>query len=378
MPTFRRRVGSGRGGEQADLVIEAIAHHDHEVRRDAVRLIPRLEPAYRMKAMRRAIDSHDSVVRRHAAGMLSEVDGRDTLPVKQMALYHFDPQVRLAATRSLGQIILEAPVTETHSHASYASLDRFQGWEHKWSAEGPDFWGLEEQGFLARYNRVEGLFLGWRQAREYQSPWGVANYGEIGRGMTSDTWRWQAGGELFTYYGPPTFSSHLAAVDVELHDLTDTQDGWLISEEENSVDAALLCRDYRDHYRRTGGSLYTSHNVGGVLQVGGRWSRDRYESIDNVTDWALFGESWSDPTFRNNPEVDEGDVTSERAYVQLDTRNSVGDPDRGWFINAYAERAGGVLGGDFRFKRYLLDLRRYQPMGPGTRLDLRLLGDGEG
>ncbi|MFP6589188.1 MAG: BamA/TamA family outer membrane protein [Candidatus Latescibacterota bacterium] len=61
-----------------------------------------------------------------------------------------------------------------------------------------------------------------------------------------------------------------------------------------------------------------------------------------------------------------------RADVQLDTRNSVGDPDRGWFINAYAERAGGVLGGDFRFKRYLLDLRRYQPMGPGTRLDLRL------
>ncbi|SVE59640.1 uncharacterized protein METZ01_LOCUS512494, partial [marine metagenome] len=28
-----------------------------------------------------------------------------------------------------------------------------------------------------------------------------------------------------------------------------------------------------------------------VLQVGGRWSRDRYESMDNVTDWALFGES---------------------------------------------------------------------------------------
>ena len=67
-------------------------------------------------------------------------------------------------------------------------------------------------------------------------------------------------------------------------------------------------------------------------------------------------------------------MTSVRADVQLDTRNSVGDPDRGWFINAYAERAGGVLGGDFRFKRYLLDLRRYQPMGPGTRLDLRLRG----
>ena len=31
-----------RFGDGLDLVIEAIAHHDHEVRRDAVRLIPRL------------------------------------------------------------------------------------------------------------------------------------------------------------------------------------------------------------------------------------------------------------------------------------------------------------------------------------------------
>ena len=283
-------------------------------------------------------------------------------------------RVRHAATRSLGQITPDPLEAEAPHQVSQAPLERFQGWEHKWSAEGPDFWGLEEQGFLARYNRAEGLFLGWRQAREYQSRWGVANYGEIGRGMASDAWRWQAGGELFTYYGPPTNSSHLAALGVELHDLTDTQDGWLISEEENSVAAALLRRDYRDHYRRTGGSLYTWHNVGSVLQVGGRWSRDRFESMPNVTDWALFGESWSDPAFRANPEVDAGDVTSVRADVQLDTRNSDGDPDRGWFINAYAERAGGVLGGDFRFKRYLLDLRRYQPMGPGTRLDLRLRG----
>ena len=69
-------------------------------------------------------------------------------------------------------------------------------------------------------------------------------------------------------------------------------------------------------------------------------------------------------------------MTSVRADVQLDTRNSVGDPDRGWFINAYAERAGGVLGGDFRFKRYLLDLRRDgsgYPSGPAAAR-----GDGEG
>jgi len=374
-------------GEQADLVIQAIGSHDHEVRHEAVKLIPRLDPGRRTEAMRRAIKSHDSFVRRHAAGLLSQVEDAGAGDITQLALQHHDAQVRLVATRSLNltHVIPTVPVVVLPVPAAVPSVPvrpaapewsshRYEGWEHKWSAEGPDFWGLEQQGLLARYNRAEGLFLGWRQAREYQSQSGVANYGELGHGLASGAWRWQAGGELFTYYGPPTQSSHLAVLGVELHDLTDTQDGWLISEEENSAAAALLRRDYRDHHRRTGGSLYTSHNIGGVLQVGARWSRDRFESMDNNTDWALFGESWSDPAFRANPAIDEGDVINARADVQLDTRNQVGDPHRGWFINAYAERSGGVLGGDYRFKRYLLDLRRYQPMGTGTRLDLRLRG----
>ena len=36
------------------------------------------------------------------------------------------------------------------------------------------------------------------------------------------------------------------------------------------------------------------------------------------------------------------------------------------------ERAGGGLSGDAEFKRYLGDLRRYQPVGRGTRVDMRL------
>jgi hypothetical protein len=344
-------------GAEADLVIQAIGHHDQQVRREAVLLIARLQPTRRIDALRRALHSHDSVVRRHAVGLLAQFwpDADEALTL--------DASVGASVGASAGTTVTKP-----------SSRRRYRGWEHKWSAEGPDFWGIEDQGLLAHYNRVEGLFLGWRQARKYQSRWGVANYGEIGRGMASGTWRWQAGGELFTYYGPPTLSSHLATVGVELHDLTDTQDGWLISQEENSLNAAVLRRDYRDHYRRTGGSLYTSHNVGGVLQVGARWSRDRFESMGQASDWALFSDGWSDPAFRLNPAVDEGAAVSLRADAQLDTRSHIGRADRGWFINAFAERSGGILGGDFQFKRYLLDLRRYQPMGPGTRLDLRLRG----
>lgn len=344
------------GGQEAELVVEAIEHHDAQVRREAVRLIPRLEPAQRLEVLRRAIHSHDAVVRRHAASLLTQSDGllegpAAPLLLEPVALGVMEKEERSATDRS-----------------------RYHGWEHKWSAEGPDFWGLEQQGPQVRYNRVEGLFLGWRQARSYRSPTGLAHYGEIGRGLASERWRWQAGGELFTWYGPPRADSHLASVGLEVHDLTDSEDNWLISQDENSLASALLRRDFRDHYHRRGGSLYTTHNVGGVLQVGARWARDRFSSMDTATGWALFNNGWSSPVFRDNPEIDTGDVVSVRADVQLDTRSHVGAPARGWFVNAFAERSGGVLGGDYRFKRYLLDMRRYQPMGPGTRLDLRLRG----
>ena len=129
-------------GEEADLVIEAIEHHDSQIRREAVRLIPHLEPAHRVDVLRRAIHSHDAVVRRHAAALLAQGEG-----LLDDGLTHLQPDPARA---------------KVEPHTAAADRSRYHGWEHKWSAEGPDFWGLEQHGPLARYNRVEGLFLGWR------------------------------------------------------------------------------------------------------------------------------------------------------------------------------------------------------------------------
>ena len=179
---------------------------------------------------------------------------------------------------------------------------------------------------------------------------------------------------MFSFYGPPHDGANLATFGVELHDLTDTQDGWLISEEENSLAAALLRRDYFDHFRRFGGSLYSTHNIGGVLQVTGRCARDRFESLDQIADWSLFGDRWGERRFFANPQIDEGTIASLRLDVQLDTRDHAPAPNRGWLINGLAERSGGFLEGDHTFKRYLIELRRYQPTGRGARFDLRLRG----
>lgn len=269
---------------------------------------------------------------------------------------------------------IEAGNITPKATASRWQPERYSGWTHKWSAQRPDAWRTQPEGLLARYNRVDGLVMGWRLPQRYNTYSGLAHFGELTYGFDAGTWRYQAGGELFTFYGPSHEGAHLAAVGAEVHDLTATQDDWLLSEEENSLAAALLRRDYFDHFRRRGGSLYSSHNVGGVLQFTGRYTHDRYKSLAQIADWSLFGDRWGDDSFTPNPQIDEGTIASLRLDVQLDTRDEPITPDRGWLINGMVERSGGFLEGDHTFKRYLIDLRRYQPTGRGARFDLRLRG----
>ena len=106
----------------------------------------------------------------------------------------------------------------------------------------------------------------------------------------------------------------------------------------------------------------------------GRYARDRFESLDQIADWSLFGDRWDERRFFANPQIDEGTIASLRLDVQLDTRDHAPAPNRGWLINGLAERSGGFLEGAHTFKRYLIDLRRYQPTGRGARFDLRLRG----
>ncbi|MBT6145046.1 MAG: BamA/TamA family outer membrane protein, partial [Gemmatimonadetes bacterium] len=171
----------------------------------------------------------------------------------------------------------------------------------------------------------------------------------------------------------------LAAVGGELHSFTDTQDGWLLSEEENSVHAVLFRRDFRDYYERQGWSVYTTHNIGGILQFSGRYQWDEFSSLDPEVEWGLFGDNLGRSSFRPNPALEAQQIHSLRTDLQLDTRDRRSNPRRGWFANALFERAGGFLGGDARFKRYLGDVRRYQPLSSGARMDLRLrLGTAKG
>ena len=82
--------------------------------------------------------------------------------------------------------------------------------------------------------------------------------------------------------------------------------------------------------------------------------------------------------FRPNPEIEVGQMRGVMGTLQLDSRASRRSR-QGWRLMAQAEKAGGILGGDFDFERYILDVRRYQYAGRGTQLNLRVrAGTGRG
>ena len=238
----------------------------------------------------------------------------------------------------------------------------------------PDFWEVEQEGMLGRYNRVDGLYMALRFPPAYRE--GRALYGELGYAFGGDYWRYQAGAELFPFYwmnGGPVghIPSGLVALGAEVHSLTDTDDKWVISEEENSLTSLFVRRDFLDYYRRSGWSVYAAHDMGSWLRATGRVLQDDFTSLENSVGWSVFSNDWARDDFRPNPAVDEIQVNSLRGELQMDTRDSHIYPGTGWLATGLAERAGGFLGGDGDFERYLVDVRRYQTLGAGMRMDLR-------
>lgn len=241
--------------------------------------------------------------------------------------------------------------------------EKFRRWRENW-----------DNGFNAkvRYNRVEGLFLGGELTRQYND--GAAPnidfFGSGGYAFSDKRWQYQAGGEFYA-------GNYVRFIlGGEAHDWTDSQDGWIIPEEENSLAAALINEDFRDYYRREGYSFFAGQHIGRSLKWSAEYRRDNHLPLSNETDWSLFVNK---KRFRANPEIDSGKMISYAGQIAFDTRNHRRHADRGWLVTIEGETSRPDFESAFDFDRVIVDLRRYQPFGYGKNLDLRLrAGTGRG
>lgn len=231
---------------------------------------------------------------------------------------------------------------------------------------------------FADYNRVDGITLGLQFP---QPGWWANNnhhFALIGKGgysFASKRWHYQIGMERWTGANLRfTFGG-------ELHNMTDTQDRWIICDHENALAAFFIKEDFRDYYNRSGYSFHVSQNFSRETELKLAYHNDDFTNLNNETDWALFGKK---KHFRVNPiALPHGFVAqhgfdaaltikSIAATFTIDNRNSNHNPTEGWYLQAFAEHAGEELNNEFQFQRFIVDVRRYQPLSWDEKITVRL------
>jgi hypothetical protein len=256
------------------------------------------------------------------------------------------------------------PYRETRKYISRSS----RSFDVPWALEQTEF-----SSFIFRYNRVESVFLGLGSDKKYywdgQRQWNA--YGSLGWGFKSHTWRGNLGlSRQFAFSDDGAQS--ILEFGGEGYTLTDTKDPWKISRMENTIAALIFHEDYRDYFERYGYTLhaayYTQHNdFKSELQIA--YAADHYDSLTNKVDWAFFG---GDKHFRDNPLIVPGKMRSVMFSGGLTTVSKTSKGPKGWTIFGSAEIAKKDWSGDFDFERYVVDVRRLQPLGTYDNINVRL------
>lgn len=231
------------------------------------------------------------------------------------------------------------------------------------------------ENVVFRYNRVEGLFLGLGTEKKYYwdgfRHWNA--YGSVGYGFKAHKWRGNLGmTRQFSLRN--TDGYELLEIGAEGYSLTDSKDQWIIQSMENTLAALLIHEDYRDYFQREGFTAHAAYyTIQGYFKAEAKvaYLVDRYDSLSNRVDWALFG---GDKTFRRNPAIQPGRMRSVMASIGLNTVTKTAFGQEGWSVYGTAEFAKKSYGGDYDFDQYVLDLRRFQPLGRYENINIRLRG----
>ena len=250
----------------------------------------------------------------------------------------------------------------------------------------------------ASYNRVEGLpiLFGPIVTTGGSNPLRVRALGvyrtESGVSLDPERMGYIASAEQFIG------GRRMFRFGVGFHSLIEPVEDWHLSKLENGLSTFLLRRDYRDHYEREGWSVFAgwaSEDLPLALRLELRSERHRTAAVGSP--WTLFrtGSGW-----RPQPLVAEGRLRSVLVDASYDTRSRPDDPATGWYVHGEVERTFNTrlstpaavrptepIGFPPSFTIFptetfdgftagFLDVRRYNRIGPESRLNFRLLTGG--
>lgn len=276
-----------------------------------------------------------------------------------------------------GDIVVTNVPIDDYDDEETVTIERKQREEKKYSKyeKWPDD---NNEVVWADYNRVDGITLGMQFPRPGWWANNNHNFALLGKGgysFASKRWQYQLGLER------GTSSDYRFAFGGEFHDLTDTQDKWIICDHENGLAAFFIKEDFRDYYNRCGYSLYASQNFGKATKLLASYQNDDFRNMEPKTTWSLFGRGKS---FRPNPyalpygfiEANGFDaplnIKSVAATLSIDTRNDQKRPTKGWHVVAFAERAGKEMQNEIEFERYIVNIAHYMPLSWDENITFRI------
>lgn len=226
-----------------------------------------------------------------------------------------------------------------------------------------------QNGLLFRYNRVEGLFLGWdfsgngRHKGRYFSLYGFGGYG-----FKSKAWRYAFGIRRW-FIDPRDYRLELG---FDIHDLTDTKDLWRAPYLENTLAALFLREDFHDYFRRMGYRVYWAQSLGSHASLRVEFRDDDYRSMSKATNWSVFG---GKKVFRENPGLGkyEGKYQTLRARLEWDNRKGYHNHRKGWKVLLDAEVAPSRWSNTTVFERYVLEVRGYFRVSTEENVNARII-----
>lgn len=237
------------------------------------------------------------------------------------------------------------------------------------------------------YNRVEGLPIELGPVVHRLTPWGSVHADAaavVRTGSSFDSDRGDVGHKL---RGEVRLGrDHGIGVGGTLFNIVDPIERWQLTDLEVALAAFVAKRDYRDYFERHGGSAFVTLFGARNLDLTGEFGEERWSSRNLRNPLAIFR---GDDAWRPNPFVDEGLFHIGTLSLRFDTRTDPDDPWSGWYMNANVEHGRGHLtsvaptsqpmlfqasvGDATEYTRGLVDLRRYNRLGPSAQLNMRVV-----
>ena len=204
-----------------------------------------------------------------------------------------------------------------------------------------------------RYNRVEGVFLGY-SLKTSPARWpGLKLFAQTGYGLHSTSPRWEAGAE----YERDAFS-----VSLTLFDRTDTHDEEVFSTLEATFFSSLFKWDYRDYFRaKNGFEAEGTYRWRRHLSIVGGLSAFTYVPMAVESQWSLF---YPDRAFRGNPRVRPGAAGLLWFGALFDSRARGPLFRNAWVVKGIYERGFR----EFGYDGLLLSAKRYQKVVLGSQV----------